>query len=145
MTPLKLYLADDDIDDRELFIDALKEIPLNPETLQFENGIDLMADLFSDRPLPDAVYLDLHMPMMDGFECLEDIRNVSEFSQIQIIIYSTSHIKEQIDGLRESGANQYIRKPSSFNQLKTLLYQSLKLVGAHTDGKVRPKQFEVLI
>jgi CheY-like chemotaxis protein len=145
MTPITLYLADDDIDDRELFIDALEEIPLSTKTSQFENGIDLMADLFSDRPLPDAVYLDLHMPMMDGFECLEDIRSVPEFSGIWIIMYSTSHDEKQIEQLREMGANQYIRKPSSFNQLKTLLYQSLNFVADRSGEQNRSEHFEVLI
>jgi CheY-like chemotaxis protein len=145
MKPIILYLTDDDLDDRELFIDALEEIPLTTHTSQFENGIDLMADLYSDKPLPQAVYLDLHMPMMDGFECLEDIRGVPEFSDIQIIIYSTSHNEREIEGLRASGADQYLRKPSSFNQLKTLVYQSLKLVAARTDGENASGQFKVLV
>jgi len=145
MKPINLYLADDDIDDRELFTDALVEIPLVTETVQFENGVDLMADLFSDRPLPQAIYLDLHMPMMDGFECLDDIRSVPEFSGIQIIMYSTSHNEKEIEGLKSSGADQFLRKPSSFNQLKTLLYQSLKLVADRSGENNTPEQFVVLI
>ncbi|HET8735450.1 MAG TPA: response regulator [Pricia sp.] len=145
MRPITLYLADDDMDDRELFIDALKEIPLTTETTQFENGIDLMADLFSDSSLPHAVYLDLHMPMMDGFECLEDIRSVPEFSEIQIVIYSTSHNQSEVEELRAAGANQYLRKPTSFNQLKTLLYHSLQLVAEVSEDRKKHNTFEVLL
>lgn len=141
---MTLYLSDDDTDDRNLFIDALSEIPIPAKTVQFENGIDLMADLFSDQPLPDAIYLDLYMPMMNGFECLEDIRSVPEFSGIPIIMYSTSQNEKEIEELKLSGANQYLRKPASFNQLKTLLYKSLKLVADSSKEENSKGDFVVL-
>lgn len=63
---------------------------------------------------------------MDGFECLTDIRSIPELSEIQIIIYSTSFNQNEVDQLKEAGANLYIKKPNSYNQLKTVLYKSLK-------------------
>jgi len=126
MEAIRIFLADDDKDDRELFMDALTELPIETSVKQFENGVDLMAELYSENPLPDVIFLDLRMPLMDGFECLMDIRNIPEFSEIKIIIYSTSYNQNEVDQLKEGGANQYIKKPNSFNQLKTLLYQPLR-------------------
>ena len=126
MNPISIFLADDDQDDRELFMDALSELPIETSVKQFENGVDLMAELYSGNPKPDTIFLDLRMPLMDGFECLTDIRNISELSEIQIIIYSTSYNENEVDQLQEGGANLYIKKPNSFNQLKTILYKSLK-------------------
>ncbi|RAJ07040.1 response regulator [Arenibacter echinorum] len=126
MNPINIFLADDDQDDRELFMDALSELPIETSVKQFENGVDLMAELYSGNPKPDTIFLDLRMPLMDGFECLTDIRNISELSEIQIIIYSTSYNENEVDQLQEGGANLYIKKPNSFNQLKTVLYKSLK-------------------
>jgi len=126
MVPFKIYLAEDDLDDRELFMEALSEIPLHTEVSQFDNGVDLMDDLFSDSPLPDAIFLDLRMPLMDGFECLADIRSFEQFSKIKIIVYSSTFHEREVDQLKADGANQYLQKPNSFNQLKTLLYQSIK-------------------
>jgi CheY-like chemotaxis protein len=125
MKPIDIFLADDDQDDRELFMDALSELPIDTSVKQFENGVDLMAELYSGNPKPDTIFLDLRMPLMDGFECLTDIRNIPELSEIQIIIYSTSYNENEVEQLKESGANLYIKKPNSFNQLKTVLYKSL--------------------
>ncbi|MCK0145669.1 response regulator [Arenibacter sp. F26102] len=126
MNPISIFLADDDHDDREIFMDALSELPIETSVKQFENGVDLMAELYSGDPLPDTIFLDLRMPLMDGFECLSDIRNIPELSQIQIIIYSTSYNQNEVDQLKAGGANQYIKKPNSYNQLKTILYKSLR-------------------
>lgn len=121
-----IYIAEDDEDDREFFLDALAEIPLSCTTRVFSNGIDLMDDLFSSSKLPDIIFLDLRMPLMDGFECLTDIRNFNKFSDIKIVVYSTSYHEREVRQLEEDGANRYLQKPSSFNVLKTLLYQSIK-------------------
>ena len=126
MNPINIFLADDDEDDRELFMDALSELPIETSVKQFENGVDLMAELYSGNPKPDTIFLDLRMPLMDGFECLTDIRSIPELSEIQIIIYSTSFNQNEVDQLKEAGANFYIKKPNSYNQLKTVLYKSLK-------------------
>lgn len=126
MNPINIFIADDDEDDRELFMDALSELPIETSVKQFENGVDLMAELYSGNPNPDTIFLDLRMPLMDGFECLTDIRSIPELSEIQIIIYSTSFNQNEVDQLKEAGANLYIKKPNSYNQLKTVLYKSLK-------------------
>ena len=126
MNPINIFLADDDQDDRELFMDALSELPIETSVKQFQNGVDLMAELYSGNPKPDTIFLDLRMPLMDGFECLTDIRSIPELSEIQVIIYSTSYNENEVEQLKESGANLYIKKPNSYNQLKTVLYKSLK-------------------
>ena len=82
MKAIRLYLADDDKEDRDIFMDALGELPVITEVTQFEDGIDLMDNLFSVDELPDVIFLDLYMPIMDGFECLLDIRNFSKFDAI---------------------------------------------------------------
>ncbi len=145
MKTFKIYVADDDTEDRDIFIDAFSEIPLLTEIKQFENGLDLMADLFSDSPLPEAIFLDLHMPIMDGFECLLDIRSFKQFSKIWVIVYSSSYIQREVDQLKEDGANQYLQKPTSFNQLKTLLYQSMKPLTAMADDRLPSTSFDILI
>ncbi len=128
MRKLTLYLADDDTDDREFFIEALKEIPVQTEVIEFSNGVDLMDALFAEKSIPDAVFLDLHMPLMDGFECLADIRSFPQFAKIKIIVYSTSYHEREVNQLKEDGADHYLQKPNSFQQLKSLLFQSVRML-----------------
>ncbi|MBC8768876.1 response regulator [Arenibacter sp. BSSL-BM3] len=145
MNPISIFLADDDRDDREIFMDALSELPIETSVKQFENGVDLMAELYSGNPLPDTIFLDLRMPLMDGFECLSDIRNIPELSEIQIIIYSTSYNQNEVDQLKEGGANQYIKKPNSYNQLKTILYKSLRPFQNTSSRKNDALNFSVIV
>tara|TARA_R110002073_G_scaffold83429_1_gene198989 strand:+ start:3578 stop:4015 length:438 start_codon:yes stop_codon:yes gene_type:complete len=145
MNPINIFLADDDEDDRELFMDALSELPIETSVKQFENGVDLMAELYSGNPKPDTIFLDLRMPLMDGFECLTDIRSIPELSEIQIIIYSTSFNQNEVDQLKEAGANLYIKKPNSYNQLKTVLYKSLKPFQNTTSKSSDDLSFTVIV
>ena len=125
MDRIKIYLADDDKEDREFLLEALDEIPLRTQVTQFNNGVDLMDKLFSDVVLPDVIFLDLYMPIMDGFECLTDIRNFAKFANIHVIVYSTTYRQREVNQLKEDGANQFIQKSTSFKTLKTLIHKSL--------------------
>lgn len=145
-TVINVYLADDDSDDRTFFSDALKEIPIKTKILEFNNGVDLMADLLKgDNMSPDVIFLDLKMPMMDGFECLADIRELPQFETTPVIIYSTSYHPKEIDRLKEMGASLYLQKPSSYNQLKTLLHKCLTYIKNDADELNTDSEFVISI
>lgn len=139
-TLLNVFLADDDSDDRTFFSDALREIPISSKIFEFNNGVDLMADLISETiEKPDVIFLDLKMPMMDGFECLADIRELVKYANTPVIIYSTSYHPKEIVRLKEMGASLYLQKPSSYNQLKTLLHKCLRYVKNSEGTKLDPE------
>ncbi|WP_299322785.1 response regulator [Maribacter sp. Asnod2-G09] len=140
---LNVFLADDDSDDRTFFSDALREIPIQTKISEFNNGVDLMAGLLSNTDeKPDVIFLDLKMPMMDGFECLADIRDLEKYADTPVIIYSTSYHPKEITRLNEMGASLYLQKPSSYNQLKTLLHKCLRYVN---DSERNEKEFVISI
>ncbi|CAG2532144.1 Response regulator receiver domain-containing protein [Maribacter dokdonensis] len=142
---LNVFLADDDSDDRTFFSDALREIPIQTKISEFNNGVDLMAELLSETAAqPDVIFLDLKMPMMDGFECLSDIRDLDKYLNTPVIIYSTSYHPKEIDRLEEMGASLYLQKPSSYNQLKTLLHKCLRYVN-NAEGDIVDKEFVISI
>lgn len=145
MKELNIYIADDDLDDRDFFIEALNDIPIETEVSQFNNGVDLMDRLFSDDILPQVIFLDLYMPIMDGFECLIDIRNFKKFNNIYIIAYSSIYRDREVNQLKEDGANQFLKKSSSLKELKQLLYKSLKQVPIENEQVVLKDEFVVLI
>ena len=135
-------LADDDFDDRELFVDALSELPLSTEILQFSNGIELMDCLFTNKTLPHIIFLDLFMPYMDGFDCLLDIRNFTKFKNIKIVVYSSVFQEREVRQLREDGANGYIQKPNSYIVLKNLIYKAIHSLSSQPNES---SHFEILI
>ncbi|HDZ04263.1 hypothetical protein LCGC14_0239870 [marine sediment metagenome] len=128
MKDLNIYIADDDLDDLSFFKEALEDIPINTHVTHFDNGVDLMDRLFSDHTLPEVIFLDLYMPIMDGFECLMDIRNFKKFKNIYIIAYSSIYREREVNQLKQDGANQFLKKSSSFKELKKLLLDSLSKV-----------------
>lgn len=142
LKPLLIYLADDDQDDRLLFKEALDEIDVAIAIEDFDNGVTLMDNLLNkNKPLPDLIYLDLNMPLMNGEECLHDIKNEPELSQIPIIIYSTYVDQAGAASLQLKGADLYLQKPDSFNKLKNLLRKSLDLI--KNDSKNRVSEFVI--
>ncbi len=132
---LRIFLADDDVDDRLLFCDAIEELGIETLVNTFENGVDLMAHLIDeDKGLPDMIFLDLNMPLMNGEECLDDIRSEPALSKIPIIIYSTSLDHKMAEVLQDKGANLYLQKPKSYSQLKESLSRSIDAMYQYLNG-----------
>ena len=114
-----IFLADDDADDRKFFEDALKQVTI-PTNLTFaSDGLELMSNLETviEPPPPDIIFLDLNMPLKNGFECLEEIRNTPKLKAIPIVIFSTTANEEAVNKAYQHGANHYVCKPPSFQLL----------------------------
>jgi DNA-binding NarL/FixJ family response regulator len=58
------------------------------------------------------------MPNKNGEECLKEIRTNELLKNIPIIIYSTSSSAADIEATYKNGATLYIKKPSTYNDLK---------------------------
>jgi len=123
---LYIVLADDDADDREMFMEAVGEIRDNVAVSCAEDGNHLLALLDSEtKCLPHIIFLDLNMPNKNGKECLVEIRKAPNLQHIPIVIYSTSTSPSDIDDTFEKGANLYLRKPYSYNDLIVIMQKIL--------------------
>lgn len=124
--PIKLLLADDDVDDRYFFELSLSKIAIPTTLTTVTNGVELMELLLtSDEDLPDVIFLDLNMPMKSGFECLSEIMEHEKFKYLPIIVYSTSMDQPVVDTLYDNGAFHFIRKPGEYSKLKDLISQGI--------------------
>ncbi|MBC9934013.1 response regulator [Chitinophaga qingshengii] len=115
-----VLLIDDDIDDRMIFGDVLKE--LVPDIIYNEaiNGEDALAQLESGL-VPDLIFLDLNMPRIDGKQFLAEIRQIAHLRHIPVIIYTTSSHESDKKETRALGASYFITKPNSLHELNQLL------------------------
>lgn len=66
---------------------------------------------------PDLILLDLNMPGMDGREALREIKSDPELRSIPVVVLTTSRAEEDIADAYARGANIYIPKPDSFDEL----------------------------
>jgi len=125
--PIQLLLADDDIDDCNLFVEVLRELPLLTQLSMVHNGEQLVQMLLKFVTLPAALFLDLNMPRKNGLECLAEIRSHDKLKDFPVIIYSTSFEPAVIDLLYKKGAYYYIRKPAEFPKLKQVIHRGIML------------------
>lgn len=108
----KLLIVDDDADDRQLFIEAVKDFDEDIECMSAKDGkhaLDLLND--PDISLPDFIFLDLRMPRFNGKRCLLEIKKNERLKEIPVIIYTTSRELEDSKELAEMGAVHFISKP----------------------------------
>jgi DNA-binding NtrC family response regulator len=110
----KLLIVDDDADDRQLFIDAVKDFDEQIVCVSAKDGkeaLDLLNDL--NTSLPDYIFLDLRMPRFNGKRCLMEIIKNERLKEIPVIIYTTSRELEDSKELKEMGALHFISKPAN--------------------------------
>jgi len=110
-----ILLAEDDSDEVEIFETALKELKVNYELRSAMDGVVLFK-LLSERT-PDVLFLDHHMPCKNGIECLLEIRKESAYDEMPIIMYSSQTLPFAIEGAYKHGANRFLPKPETFNDL----------------------------
>ena len=121
-----ILLAEDDEDDSIEFSDAFNELGLNLELVTVNDGMALMNYLAMVKgQLPRLIFLDLNMPVKNGFECLHDLKNNKDLRDIPVIVYTTSNSKEDFEKCRELKAHVYITKPNSFTKLKYIIQKVL--------------------
>lgn len=125
---MNILLADDDIDDRNFFKDALKALPLTTSLTTVNDGDELMNYLLANtEQLPHVLFLDINMPAKNGFECLEEIKQNKKLKDIPVVMFSTSSEQDKIKILFKTGADVYIHKPSNFAQLVQVIHHALPM------------------
>ena len=130
MTPKSpIIIVDDDSDDRGLIKDAFLENSPNRKFVLLENG-DLLLEFLksaSDEESPALILLDLNMPGKDGREVLREIKKDSKTNHIPVIVFSTSSLDKDRIISYELGANCFITKPSSYQEMIYLTDAIMKL------------------
>jgi CheY-like chemotaxis protein len=103
---MTLLIVDDDIDDVEIFTEAIKTISSQVNCIRASDGAEGLQLL--ENINPDIIFLDINMPGMDGSECLSVIKKKEIFKNIPLVIYSTS--PEMIDLRQYDGLNVWSLK-----------------------------------
>lgn len=123
----KIFYTDDDRDDQEIFRDAAREVSAGLQVWIQSDGGELMSLLNNPPPQPHIIFLDLNMPVKNGYQILQEIRESEELKDFPVIVFSTSDDLIAIDTTRKLGANLYIPKPSSYSLLKKVIKHSLSI------------------
>jgi CheY-like chemotaxis protein len=120
--PITILLADDDEEDLQMTVEALRENRLGNDLRVTRDGEELMDYLLrrgeyanpTDAPMPGLILLDLNMPKKDGREALAEIKTNSLLRKIPVIVLTTSKAEEDIFRSYDLGVNSFITKPVTF-------------------------------
>jgi two-component system response regulator len=124
-----ILVADDDADDRALALDAFNENGITHELQFVQDGEELLEYLRREgryaapasAPHPAVVLLDLNMPRMDGREALAIIKADPALKRIPVVVLSTSRAPNEVLGSYDLGANAFISKPETYEELVEIL------------------------
>ncbi|HEX6226830.1 MAG TPA: response regulator [Chryseolinea sp.] len=122
MMSKRILLADDDSDDAEIFRQALRAVEPSVEFFHADSGFGLF-DFLNDEKNPrlSAIFLDLNMPEMNGWQCLAKLKNEHQFESIPVIIYTTSSNPREYEIAKDLNAHGLITKPTDPKVLKKVL------------------------
>jgi two-component system response regulator len=117
-----ILLVEDNRDDEELVLRALKRCNIGNEVVVVRDGVEAIDYLFGTgahagrnaNMLPSVVLLDLNLPKMGGLEVLQRLRanELTRFLPV-VILTSSKEERDLFDGYR-FGCNSYVRKPIDF-------------------------------
>lgn len=127
--PITVLLVEDLEDDRYIFERTVKKARPNVQLFTANDGIEVLDYLqnkgrFADAhafPTPDFMFLDLKMPVLDGFDVLRWMKERALLNTVPVIVLSGSSEPQDVALARELGARDYIVKPITLEQLITFL------------------------
>ena len=116
-----ILLAEDDTDDRELFCEAIASIKDNTTVNYAENGKEALNKLEEMPTKPNMIFLDINMPVMNGWQCLKTLKEDERYKHIPVVIYSSSSNHREREIAKDMGASLFFTKPNDFYVFKEKL------------------------
>ncbi len=119
-----ILLVEDNPDDEELTLRALKKNNIQNEVVVARDGAEALDYLFGTgahtgrdlRIMPAVTLLDLKLPKVDGLEVLRRLRTDERTKLLPVVILTSSKEEQDLLTGYKLGANSYIRKPVDFLQ-----------------------------
>lgn len=117
MRNAEILLVEDNPNDAELAIRALKKNNLANNLVHLEDGQEALDYLFDDNnEMPKLILMDVKMPRVDGIEVLRKLKSDEKRKTIPVVMLTSSKEDKDIIDAYNLGVNAYIVKPVDFEQ-----------------------------
>jgi len=131
--PVNILLIEDDNDDAELLEDALADYPISYSLNVLNDGARLMQFLSLSDVLPDVIVLDYNLPKIHGRELLRQIKETVPYTEIPVVILTTSSSAHDIDYAYQHKADRFLIKPSTVSGIREMIDIIITLAHDRTD------------
>ncbi|NJL60462.1 MAG: response regulator [Desulfobacteraceae bacterium] len=133
-TVWRILIADDKSDNRRLLIKLLE--PLGFDLREAENGQEAVA--ISESWEPHLIWMDMRMPVMDGYEATRRIRNTAKGQATAIIAFTASAFEEERSVVLSAGCNDFLRKPFREAELFDIMSRHLGIRYIYDEDEALP-------
>lgn len=124
---MRILIAEDDFASRKVILKFLSEYGECDVTVDGMEAIDAFMMALEDGDPYDLIYLDVMMPIMDGYQALKNIRdierehNIPEEEMVKIIMTTALNEQKNVKKAFELGCTVYCAKPIDMDKLKNTL------------------------
>jgi CheY-like chemotaxis protein len=129
--PLRILVAEDD----ESFLEAISLLLEQDDRFvvagRARNGREAVA--LAEEVAPDAVVVDIEMPVLDGVEATRRLREAAP--DLPIVAVSGHDYEERVLEIRQAGADDYVRKARLADELPRVLAALLETAGRGTRSR----------
>jgi CheY-like chemotaxis protein len=117
----KILTVDDSSTIRKMFKKHLPPLFKTPTTIiSAENGKDAL-DVLKEHSDVKLIFLDVNMPVMDGYKFLQTIRLMPQYKDVVVIMATTESGNESVTKFLKAGANGYLTKPFTIDSINKVL------------------------
>ena len=118
-----ILLVDDDDDEFDLFMEALRGTNLQYDCIFSKNSEKALHLLY--YTVPDFIFIDYNMPKINGLKFIMEIKKIKTHQDVPIILYSTEITDNLAKHAMALGASLCIKKPCEINTLTKILLKIL--------------------
>ncbi len=122
-----IFYTDDDLDDHILFREVVQDLSDSVTLYTQRNGEELLNQLENRPPAPKVIFLDLNMPVKNGFQALREIKQSDELRLFPVIMITTSDDVNSINETRRLGGDLFITKPPDYSAYCKAISYALSL------------------
>lgn len=123
--------VDDDLDDRMVICEAIKDADPSLDIVQAQNGLEANQFLQQAKAtghFPCLVILDINMPLMDGKEALKEIKKDEILKTLPVVFFSTSSNPRDRSFSTEYGV-EFVTKPANYHSIVTTIKELIARCG----------------
>lgn len=131
---MRILIAEDEKDIRELIVFTLREVA-GFDVYEAVNGVDALEKV--PQVMPDLVLMDVRMPKMNGYDACDQMKKNPALRDIPVVFLSAKGQESEIKTGLKMGAEAYILKPFSPDELIGQVQMIMKQVEARR-AKTKP-------